>query len=402
MNGKKYFGKAFAAFALAFSMLLSGCSGNETDNVVDTSDNSEASTAELPVTVPKTETDPAQTVTEAETSPSETSSVSETETTEPAATTVKEQTAVKPPQTTVTAKPDRTTEITKPVQTTVTTPKPAQTTVTLPPVQTAGPIQSTAAVITPPPKLSSSLISDYTQKWWYNHLNGTQQAVYRSLFDSLSKGSGKCEIYELNAAEDDLNAAFSAVIKENPQFLAMIHEYTYNYFSIGSRNVVSTVNVTLYTPSPEAQKLRHRVTEIIAAADKYSSDYDRIKYVHDCIAETTAYDLNGGNYIHSAEGALVYRRAVCDGYAKAFMYIMQEMGIPCICVEGNANGPHTWNMVQLGGSWYHVDVTWDDPVTSDGSNAIRYDYFLVSDSAIRSTHSLTSGYSNPTAGKNYR
>ena len=27
--------------------------------------------------------------------------------------------------------------------------------------------------------------------------------------------------------------------------------------------------------------------------------------------------------------------------------------------------------------WYHLDLTWDDPVTSSGVDLLEYDYFLI-------------------------
>ena len=47
-------------------------------------------------------------------------------------------------------------------------------------------------------------------------------------------------------------------------------------------------------------------------------------------------------------------------------------------------GNHTWNRIKLGGKWYHVDVTWDDPVPDQLGYAI-HTYFLVSDAFLSST-----------------
>ena len=41
---------------------------------------------------------------------------------------------------------------------------------------------------------------------------------------------------------------------------------------------------------------------------------------------------------------------------------------------------HVWNLVNLDNSWLNLDVTWDDPVTSDGSDMLMYDYYLISTS----------------------
>ena len=38
---------------------------------------------------------------------------------------------------------------------------------------------------------------------------------------------------------------------------------------------------------------------------------------------------------------------------------------------------HIWNAVKIDGKWYHLDLTWDDPVTSDGSDVLEYNFFLI-------------------------
>ena len=38
---------------------------------------------------------------------------------------------------------------------------------------------------------------------------------------------------------------------------------------------------------------------------------------------------------------------------------------------------HVWNAVKIDDKWYHIDLTWDDPVVLNGSDTILYDYFLI-------------------------
>ena len=46
------------------------------------------------------------------------------------------------------------------------------------------------------------------------------------------------------------------------------------------------------------------------------------------------------------------------------------------------------NLVQLGGQWYHLDATWDDPVISGGRRQeVSHAYFCLSDAEIAVTHS---------------
>lgn len=142
-------------------------------------------------------------------------------------------------------------------------------------------------------------------------------------------------------------------------------------------NDIHEVNIATY----ELENL----TESIQGS-LYGDTYNQIKLVHDYIISNTKYDQDmDNNNIYTAYGALKERIAVCEGYAKAFKYILDDLGIPCVIACGvarNSNGEtesHAWNYVKIDGGWYAVDCTWDDPVII-GSGYISQDvykrYFL--------------------------
>lgn len=93
--------------------------------------------------------------------------------------------------------------------------------------------------------------------------------------------------------------------------------------------------------------------------------------LHDFVVETCEYDAeamkNNDNspLARTAYSVLVRHKAVCEGYTMAYRYLLNAVGIQSeeiISEEMN----HCWNYVQLNGKWYHVDVTYDDPVFSSG------------------------------------
>lgn len=83
---------------------------------------------------------------------------------------------------------------------------------------------------------------------------------------------------------------------------------------------------------------------------------------------------------HTIYGALINEDAVCDGYAEAFMYLMNVMGVPVQIVIGQSNdirgkGPHEWNIISIEGENYHVDPTWiDKGMTLDKQYMNQTDY----------------------------
>lgn len=94
------------------------------------------------------------------------------------------------------------------------------------------------------------------------------------------------------------------------------------------------------------------------AIDAFSgTDYDKIYAAHEYLRSRSSYNDNGSYMVQTAYGALVNKEAVCEGYAKAYKLLLNAMGIECDVV---INAEHAWNVVQLEGKWYLVDVTNDD------------------------------------------
>lgn len=124
------------------------------------------------------------------------------------------------------------------------------------------------------------------------------------------------------------------------------------------------------------------------------SNYEKIRNVHNWIIDIVKYDANAEEP-YSILGALIEGKAVCEGYARSFKYIMDNLQIPCVLVSGtgtNSQGEtesHAWNYVQLDGKWYAIDVTWDDPViVGNGyiTEDVKYRNFLKGSDSFFNNH----------------
>ena len=128
------------------------------------------------------------------------------------------------------------------------------------------------------------------------------------------------------------------------------------------------------------------------------SQYEKVKAVHDYIVNNTQYDKRHytdeiiPNESYTVYGVLFEGIAVCEGYAKTMKYFLDEIGIETKIVIGTANGEnHAWNIVKIDGDYYHIDTTWDDPVTEDGTDVLVYDFFNLKDTDIEKTHNWNRG-----------
>lgn len=124
--------------------------------------------------------------------------------------------------------------------------------------------------------------------------------------------------------------------------------------------------------------------------NKYLTDVEKALLLHDRLAIWTEYDYD--NYIqgtlpksvYTAYGALGNQKAVCQGYAMAYMYLLKRVGIESDYCSSEMLD-HGWNIVYIDGKPYHVDVTWDDPVY-DKTGYVEHYNFLRSTEGIREEH----------------
>ncbi len=122
-----------------------------------------------------------------------------------------------------------------------------------------------------------------------------------------------------------------------------------------------------------------------------ATDEQKVRIIHDWIINNTSYGFTSDDACYGVEGPILYGVSVCQGYSETFQAFMDVLGVECEKIVGQADngsssGGHAWNRVKLNGTWYNIDVCWDDPICSDGTPVLRYDYYLISDQQISVDH----------------
>ncbi len=108
--------------------------------------------------------------------------------------------------------------------------------------------------------------------------------------------------------------------------------------------------------------------------------YNNIKRVHDYIINNTIYDSNrSDNGIIKYESDIAYGPlfegyGICGGYTDLMELFLIRMNVDCYKISSD---DHVWNALYYNGKWLHLDLTWDDPVSSDGRQYLEYNYFLI-------------------------
>lgn len=113
------------------------------------------------------------------------------------------------------------------------------------------------------------------------------------------------------------------------------------------------------------------------------TDLQKALAAHDYIASNYEYDTACQS--KTLDDMVLNKTGVCQGYAYLYKEIMTALGIPCVTVPSNKCN-HMWNKIMIDGTWYNVDVTYDDPLF-DMSTHISHKYFIVNDDEIKALDS---------------
>lgn len=214
---------------------------------------------------------------------------------------------------------------------------------------------------------------------YYQMLSENQQSVYRQIYANAQNLTEKFAP-EKTVSASDVKTAFEAVIGDHPEMFWLETGYSSKYLTNGQCVEIDLkYNSTADDLESAKQRFDAAAQNLITGAASLDSNYEKEKYVHDALASAVTYDLTA-DMNQSAYSALVNGKSVCAGYARAYQYLLQQLGIPCYYCTGYSGGDHAWNIVKLEDGYYNVDVTWDDAA------AIRYDYFNKTDADFASTH----------------
>ena len=200
--------------------------------------------------------------------------------------------------------------------------------------------------------------------FYRENLTNDQKSAYDEIFKAVMNGEEKLNIIT-RIRSDELPVVVEAVYYDNPEPFWWSCSYSW-YYNPSSQLVTSISFEYLFSKSEMAQKNKeffNMSLPVLFYANLLENDMDKMKYVHDylCLSidyDTVAYNAGKvGGKLQTAYSAVVEYKTVCAGYSRAFAYYMQQLRIPCTVLHGSG---HAWNLVEIDGECYQVDVTWDD------------------------------------------
>lgn len=224
------------------------------------------------------------------------------------------------------------------------------------------------------------------EPYYYNKMTKQQQAAYHAILQGVLAISDEFQIPRLEA--EDLYNVFFRLRLDHPEIF-WVPGYKYKYYPDSPNLIFVSEYLFEKGKIKEHQKaMKARVDKLVRPAMNLP-EWDKEKYIHDFICENVHYDKLKKPYSHEIIGPLGQGVGVCEGIAKSVKILCDALGIWCI-ITVCGNNPdkgikyrHTWNIVKIGGKYYHLDATFDNTL---GKDEVRYDYFNLDDKSIFRDH----------------
>lgn len=237
------------------------------------------------------------------------------------------------------------------------------------------------------------LLEAQSGNYYFEQLGSTEKVLYAECYQILARQAEEILISTTDA--EILPRIYQSIINDHPEFF-YLNGYTYTQYTRNEEVQYITFSGR-YTY--DAGEVARRQKIIDAEVERRVGDlmgydeYETVKRVYEDLILSTDYSMDSPDNQNICS-VFLDKKSVCNGYAKAAQYLLNDLGIPCIIVNGRTNGDsHAWNIVQIDGAYYHMDATWGDPSyyssaesEKEGAPNIDYSYLCVTDAEIRKNH----------------
>ena len=239
--------------------------------------------------------------------------------------------------------------------------------------------------------------NDYTRDYDFNYVKRTDdftpsnyQDLLNIYYTVLNSGEEEFSFYCTDEYSECINDVDS--LANNQKVLSTINNFVHPFNSFRHLETSYddygkvTLKIEHIYNNNDIKLINAKVKEIEKEIWNSSmSNEDKIKEAHNYIINNSKYDKDrsDNNIVKyksdTAYGSLLEGYSLCGGYTDAMELFLEDMGIKSYKISSEN---HVWNAVYLNNAWYHLDLTWDDPITTDGSDILEYNFFLITTSEL--------------------
>ena len=206
---------------------------------------------------------------------------------------------------------------------------------------------------------------------------GNKQDILNMFYTVLNSGDDNFSFYcDYDGCLDDIKD-FVYVEDDITNINNFVHPF--NSFSTINVDISNSGKITIKSKKTyDDYEIKYVETYIQSFIDNNISDNlndkEKIKLFHDYVINNTIYDKDQKKGAYTAYNLITTGKSICGGYSDIMAIYLNMIGIQNYKITSEN---HVWNLVNIDGSWLHVDLTWDDPVASDGNQYLLHNFFLI-------------------------
>jgi len=239
--------------------------------------------------------------------------------------------------------------------------------------------------------------------FFYSQLQGAElkkaREVYEQLYSAIRRHK-KTLLIEWEEADEELMPRFLfLLLADHPELFYASAEWTTFCYGKGFAEIHFAYGFSKLESWKLERKLKQQAVRLAQMARNACGNdkVQQIKYLYHYLVTHISYaedTLKHGKEqelyrIHSAVGALLDGSAVCDGIARGFKLILDELGIENRlirrAIREDMEFDHEWNMVLIQEEFLHIDVTWEVNWYSK-TKQVTYKYFMLTDEEMKKKH----------------
>ncbi len=205
--------------------------------------------------------------------------------------------------------------------------------------------------------------------------------VLTKIYQAALHGEARISLTEYKVRDYELMRIYSDLIAAAPELFYLDSRVIYYHNTKYVTEIELIYTMTEAERETASVQYEKELAYIVSMIDPGMSEAEKALWVHDYLISVSEYDEDGTYY--DAYSLFTQRKGVCQAYSLAYAAVMRELGINCVMISSSEMN-HAWNLVEIDGEWYHVDLVFDDP-TPDRLGRVLHENFLLSDDAIQLT-----------------
>ena len=217
--------------------------------------------------------------------------------------------------------------------------------------------------------------ADGSSDYYYSQMNAVQKDAYDRMAaacdEFLSSGQDISSQYfaEVRFAsplsQTEAYNLYWGFFYSNPQYFFLRNTFSYSYNSAGLTKFTLLCYDNCWSGSSRQTLwtgIKNKTDAWISDAAVYDTLVEKETFLAQKISENVDYQFS--DYNQSMMGSVYFGESVCMGYAFAFEYLCNRIGVDSFilsCSESQTDqNAHAWNAVKLYGEWYLADPTFCD------------------------------------------